>query len=164
MRLVIDASAALYFAASRNGFSQLGPHSTVAPPLLWSEFVSALHQLVRRQGISADLAAHARTALRDAQIERSTPPDLLEEAWRVADECGWAKTYDAEYVAFARLVDAPLWTRDARLARGAARIVSVLTPADLSAGRWIKADAPRARKARPGSRRCCPCSLLTRFR
>ena len=52
-------------------------------------------------------------------------------AWEVADALGWAKTYDAEYVALAQHLDCPLLTIDARLARGAGRVVSIVGPADL---------------------------------
>jgi len=40
---------------------------------------------------------------------------LIEEAWRVADRLGWAKTYDAEYLALARVLKCRLLTSDAKL-------------------------------------------------
>lgn len=61
----------------------------------------------------------------------TTPDGLLAEAWRIADTAGWAKTYDAEYVAAARLTDLTLVTPDNRLRKGAARFVDVRTPAQL---------------------------------
>jgi predicted nucleic acid-binding protein len=42
------------------------------------------------------------------------PGELAGEAWRIADELGWAKTYDANYVALARLLGCKLVTLDAR--------------------------------------------------
>lgn len=56
---------------------------------------------------------------------------LHERAWTLADELGWAKTYDAEYVALAQILDIPLLTVDGRLARGVAHLVPVVGPADL---------------------------------
>jgi predicted nucleic acid-binding protein len=56
---------------------------------------------------------------------------LAEEAWRIADELGWAKTYDAEYVALASLLDCRLVTVDGRLRRGADRLGFVVGPTEL---------------------------------
>jgi predicted nucleic acid-binding protein len=47
------------------------------------------------------------------------------------DAFGWAKTYDAEYVALAKLLDCRLLTVDGRLRRGADRLGFVITPAEL---------------------------------
>jgi predicted nucleic acid-binding protein len=44
------------------------------------------------------------------------------EAWRIADSFGWSKTYDAEYLALALLLDAVLVTLDRRLQRAAERL------------------------------------------
>jgi len=44
---------------------------------------------------------------------------------------GWAKTYDAEYVALARTLECSLLTTDRRLQRGAERIVDTVGPSDL---------------------------------
>jgi predicted nucleic acid-binding protein len=77
--------------------------------------------------VSPALAKLALEALESAAIERVALPDLYATAFRVATQMGWAKTYDAEYVALAQLLDRPLLTADARLARGAARLVRVLS-------------------------------------
>jgi predicted nucleic acid-binding protein len=53
------------------------------------------------------------------------------QAWVVADELGWARTYDAEYVALARSLECRLVTLDERLRRGAGRVVEVIGPADV---------------------------------
>jgi predicted nucleic acid-binding protein len=47
---------------------------------------------------------------------------LGREAWRISDEFGWAKTYDAEYLALAILLNAKLVTFDRRMARAAERL------------------------------------------
>jgi predicted nucleic acid-binding protein len=44
---------------------------------------------------------------------------------------GWAKTYDANYVALARLRDCRLVTLDARLRRGTGRLGLVVGPTEL---------------------------------
>ena len=53
------------------------------------------------------------------------------EAWQVSNELGWAKTYDAEYVALARLLNCRLITLDARLRRTAGRVALVIAPSEL---------------------------------
>lgn len=52
-------------------------------------------------------------------------------AWQIAEDFGWAKTYDAEYVALAKELDCRLVTFDGRLRRGANRLGFVVTPAEL---------------------------------
>jgi predicted nucleic acid-binding protein len=44
---------------------------------------------------------------------------------------GWAKTYDAQYVALARLLDCKLVTLDERLIRGIERLDIAVRPRDL---------------------------------
>lgn len=129
--LVVDASAALYAATSMQGLDQLVPWEPVAPPLLWSEALSVLHESAWRKAISHDLAARARDRLLSAAIERRAPEELHIEAWRTAEELGWAKTYDAEYVALARLLGCSLLTVDGRLRRGAGRLVAIMGPTEL---------------------------------
>ncbi len=132
VRLVIDASVAVRLALEASGFQLLTDrHELSAPPLLWSESLSVLHELAWRREISVGLGGVASKRLLSAPVAPAAPPGLLAEAWRVADEAGWAKTYDAEYVAAARLTDRPLVTLDSRLSRGAARFIDVRTPADL---------------------------------
>lgn len=129
--LVIDASVALSAALTRDGFDRLREHDLVAPPLLWSEVVSTLREHAWRQEISGPLAAQSLDAFLAAPIRRHGPRRLAREAWWVAEELGWAKTYDAEYVALARLEGCRLLTRDDRLRRGAVRLVECIGPAEL---------------------------------
>jgi predicted nucleic acid-binding protein len=90
-----------------------------------------IHELWWRRQISERLAGSAFSALLGAPIARRESRRLRREAWRIADELGWAKTYDAEYVALARLMGCPLFTIDDRLRRGAARLVTIVGPRDL---------------------------------
>jgi len=105
--------------------------SLVGPPLLWSESLSVLHELRWRREISDGLASSALNALLSAPIARRAPQQLSREAWRVAEELGWAKTYDAEYVALARILDCRLLTLDDRLRRTAGRLIEVVGPHEL---------------------------------
>jgi len=124
---VIDASAALHAAASERGFDGFSA-ILVAPALLWSECTSVLREMQYRGEISTALKEAALARLVDGPIRRRSPRRLYIEASRLAVELGWAKTYDAEYVALARMLDAPLLTRDARLVRGAGRVLSSVNP------------------------------------
>ena len=130
MRLVIDASAAVQVCLAGSGFDLLDGHDLSAPVLLRFEVLSVLHEAVWRKQISVELAAVARQRLSSAPVTFEAGADA-EEAWDVSERLGWAKTYDAEYVALARREQAPLLTLDRRLARGAARLVQVLTPEQL---------------------------------
>ena len=129
--LVVDASAIVQACLSEADLDRLNDHDLIAPPLLWSEATSVLHELEWRREISRQLSDRSRGRLAQMRIRRRFPADLLAEAWRVATELGWAKTYDAEYVALARLTRSPLLTVDARLAAAAARLVEVRAPTDL---------------------------------
>jgi predicted nucleic acid-binding protein len=94
----------------------------MAPPLLWPEVRSVLH-VARWRGLLTDADAQRsleifeRSPIRERKHRR-----LATHAWAVADELGWMKTYDAEYLALASLTDAPLASRDRRMTRGAARL------------------------------------------
>ncbi len=129
--LVIDASVAVAASWSADGFEEFGDERLLAPALLWSEARSALHELLSRREITREDAERAHARLERSPIERSRHKRLGPEAWRVADELGWAKTYDAEYVALAALFGCRLVTLDARLRRATARLGFVVAPSDL---------------------------------
>ena len=98
---------------------------------MWSEVTSVLHELKWRKEISSQLANIGLERLATADVSARGPKGLTTEAWRIADQLGWAKTYDAEYLALARLMRCRLLTTDAKLKAAAGRIVEVIGPADL---------------------------------
>ena len=131
LTLVLDASAVLNACLGQDGFRPYARETLVAPPLLWSEVPSALHEGQWRGELPREAATGALKRLAEARIIRKTHPRLILEAWRIADELGWAKTYDAEFVALAALLDCQLVTLDLRLRRGAAALGFVVTPTEL---------------------------------
>jgi predicted nucleic acid-binding protein len=128
--LVIDANIAVATSFEPNHLSALDAHGPFfAPPLMWSEALSALHEARWRREISPSLADLARSNLNSLSIERR---DIDHDAaWHVAEELGVAKTYDAEYLALARLLNCRVVTLDHRLRRGADRLGLVVTPEEL---------------------------------
>jgi len=131
MVLVIDASAAVQASLASHGFALLDQEELVAPALLWSEVPSVLHEMAWRGTMSRALGREALERFLAAPISARRHARLTPEAWRIADELGWAKTYDAEYVALARLLGSRLLTLDARLRRTASRLVEILGPGQL---------------------------------
>ncbi len=103
----------------------------VAPCLLWSEVTSVLNEMRWRGEVSEELAESAFSRLLTATITRRADESLYAGARDVARELGWKKTYDAEYVALARMLDTKLLSRDERLRRGAGRLVTVVGPDEL---------------------------------
>ncbi len=129
--LVLDASVVIRACDATGGFDLLGDTALVAPALMWSEVRSALHEAAWRGEVSSARAEKMLRALEDGPVQLCAHESLGYEAWRVADELGMAKTYDAEYVALARLLDCRLVTLDGRLRRGAERLGFVVGPSEL---------------------------------
>lgn len=130
---MIDASLVVEWCVAPDApeLPELLRDELCAPPLMWSESQSALRERVWRGELEGDNTDRARGRLSRVGVKRKTHPRLFDETWRVADELGWAKTYDAEYVALASLLDCRLVTVDGRLRRGADRLGFVVGPTEL---------------------------------
>lgn len=103
----------------------------VAPSLLWSEVRSVLHEALWRGDVSEDLARRSLDSLGASGIRERGHRRLGETAWRIANDLGHAKTYDAEYLALAELLGCRFVTLDARLRRSAGRLGYVIGPDEL---------------------------------
>ncbi|HTZ63807.1 MAG TPA: hypothetical protein VMB51_06855 [Solirubrobacteraceae bacterium] len=77
------------------------------------------------------LSASIRSGTAAIHVAERMHVELTMTAWRIASELGWAKAYDAEYLAIARLLDTRVVTLDMRLRRGADRLGLVVTPSEL---------------------------------
>jgi predicted nucleic acid-binding protein len=88
--LVIDASAAVDLCLSPSGFDELSGEDLVAPQLIRSESLSALHEMRWRGEIPDEMAELGLERRREMPVRIELPSELSEEAWRVAEEFGWA--------------------------------------------------------------------------
>ncbi|MDQ4124402.1 MAG: type II toxin-antitoxin system VapC family toxin [Actinomycetota bacterium] len=122
MTVVVDANVAFEALSTTDGFRRLGDVELVAPPLLWSEVRSALHVAVWRGVLGDEAAKSAHAALDSGPVRERRHRSLGRVAWEIADELGWAKTYDAEYLALASLLAIPIVTFDGRVARAAGQL------------------------------------------
>jgi predicted nucleic acid-binding protein len=121
-RFVLDASAVIHLASA--GIKVRGTHKLLAPTLLRSQTLSALHEAVQRGEIPAGVARDRLTRIGRIPIRLLGDAVLRRRAWELADQLGWASTYNAEYVALTQLQADALITLDAKLARSIKGIVA----------------------------------------
>jgi predicted nucleic acid-binding protein len=122
----------VYVALSEGRLAGIDRFTLHAPPLMWSEALSALVEAAYRGAMPDAVLPVALERIevlpvRSAGGDRAHRRSVLE----IAQALRWAKTYDAEYVALARSLRCPLLTVDARLQRGAGRLIEVLGPTDI---------------------------------
>jgi predicted nucleic acid-binding protein len=121
-RFVVDAGAVLHLAST--GVEVPAKHELLAPTLLRSQALSALHEAVQRGEIPADVARERLTGVRRMRIRLLGDAVLQRRAWDLADQLGWASTYNAEDVALTQLQADAFVTLDAKLARSVKGIVA----------------------------------------
>jgi predicted nucleic acid-binding protein len=122
-RFVVDASAVLHLAAEEIDIP--AAHKLLAPTLLRSQTLSALHEAVQRGAIPADVARERLARIGRMPIRLLGDGVLRRRAWDLATKHGWASTYDAEYVALTQLQADALVTLDEDLARRVEGIVAI---------------------------------------
>ena len=121
-RFVVDASAVIHLAGA--GVEVAGEHRLLAPTLLRSQTLSALHEAVQRGEITSEVARDRLTHIGRMPIRLLGDAVLRRRAWDLADQLGWASTYNAEYVALTQLQADAFVTLDAELARSVGGIVA----------------------------------------
>jgi predicted nucleic acid-binding protein len=134
-RFVVDAGAVLHLASEEVDVP--AAHKLLAPTLLRSQTLSALHEAVRRGELPADVARDRLARIRRMKIRLLGDAVLQRRAWELADQLGWDSTYNAEYVALTQLQADAFVTMDAKLARSVKGIVATAS---------IDALKPSARK------------------
>lgn len=85
-----------------------------APHLVDAEVGHVLRRGVRNGGIEAEAARQALEELSLMPVRRARHRPLIPRAWELRDNLSF---YDALYVALAEILEQPLLTFDARLAR-----------------------------------------------
>lgn len=141
-KYVVDAGAVLQLASA--GVEVPGEHELLAPTLLRSQTLSALHEAVHRGEIPADVARDRLTRIGRMPIRLLGDAVLRRRAWDLADQLGWASTYNAEYVALTQLQADAFVTLDAELARSVKGIVPTASRGELR-------SSPRAATGNAGS-------------
>lgn len=120
-RFVVDAGAVLHLASE--DVKVPAKHELLAPTLLRSQTLSALHEAVQRGELDADVARDRLTRVGQMKIRLLGDAVLRRRAWEVADQLGWASTYDAEYVALTQLQADAFVTLDSKLGESVKGIV-----------------------------------------
>ncbi len=126
-RYVIDAPTLLHLVA--NDVRVSPRHQLVAPNLIRSQALSLLLEAVRRGDLTDDLALKHHERLTELKMRLLGDRLSRRTAWTIARERGWETTYDAEYLAVAKLQADALVTVDSALARKAKDVVP-LAPLD----------------------------------
>ena len=124
-RFVVDCGAVLHLVSE--GIEVPAEHELLAPTLLRSQTLSALHEAVHRGEIPPDVALERLARMRALPIRLLGDAVLRRRAWDVAEQLGWAETYDAEYIALTQLQADAFVTQDAELARRVDGIVPTAT-------------------------------------
>jgi predicted nucleic acid-binding protein len=121
-RFVVDAGVVLDLARTEAKVGRA--HELLAPTLLRSQTLSALHEAVQRGELPADVARERLTRVGRMKIRLLGDAVLRRRAWELADQLGWASTYNAEYLALTQLQADAFVTLDAELARKVEGIVA----------------------------------------
>ncbi len=128
MTWVADASVVVvYLLGDASETERTGMLGDVhAPSLVDVEVTQTLRGLLRAGKIDVTTADVGREELTQLSVRRHPDGQMLRRSWELRDVC---TTYDALYVALAEALDAPLITRDARLARAVSNRIEVVASA-----------------------------------
>ncbi len=122
---MIDSGVALELA--RREIEPAGEHELLAPTLLRSQTLSALHAAVHAGDVRPEIALARLAWIWALPIRLLGDAVLRRRAWKIAEQLGWAETYTAEYIALTQLQADAFVTLDSELARHVDGIVPVAT-------------------------------------
>ena len=128
-RFVVDCSVVLHLASE--GIDVPAEHRLLAPTLLRSQALSALHGAVHRGEIAPNVALDRLAFISAMPIRLLGDAVLRRRAWDLAERLGWAEAYEAEYVALTQLQADAFVTLDEELARRVDGVVRTATVEEL---------------------------------
>jgi predicted nucleic acid-binding protein len=120
-RFVVDSGVVLHLASE--GLEVSAEHELLAPTLLRSQTLSAVHEAVHRGELPRDVALDRLSRVWAMPIRLLGDAVLRRRAFDLAEQLGWAETYDAEYLALTQLQADAFVTLDPELARRADGVV-----------------------------------------
>ena len=120
-RFVVDCGGVLHLASE--GIEVRAEHELLAPTLLRSQTLSAVHEAVHAAEIPPDVALERLSRIWAMPIRLLGDAVLRRRAFDLAEQLGSAETYDAEYLALTQLQADAFVTLDPELARRAEGIV-----------------------------------------
>jgi predicted nucleic acid-binding protein len=124
-RFVIDSGTTLQLASASIAVS--AKHKLQAPTLWRSETLSKLYEAVRQGKLTHDAAREQLGYINRLKIRLLGDAVLRRRAWEVAEELGFATTYEAEYIALAQLQKCTFVSTDKRLLKRADKLVPTAT-------------------------------------
>jgi predicted nucleic acid-binding protein len=124
-RFVVDCGVVLHLASE--GIEVPPEHELLAPTLLRSQTLSALHEAVHRGELPPGVGRDQLARIRVMPIRLLGDAVLRRRAWDLAEQLGWAETYEAEYIALTQLQADAFVTLDTELARQVEGIVPTAT-------------------------------------
>jgi len=124
-RFVVDCGVVLELA--QEDFELPAGHELLAPTLLRSQTLSRLHEAVHAGELEPEVARERIARVNALPIRLLGDAVLRRRAWEVADQLGWAETYDAEYIALTHLQADAFVTLDPELARTVEGTVALAT-------------------------------------
>ena len=131
-RFVVDAGVVLHLVSAE--IEVAAGHELLAPTLLRSQTLSALHEAVHRGELPAEVGRDRLTRVGRMPIRLLGDAVLRRRAWDLADQLRWSPTYTAEYVALTQLQADAFVTLDAELADSLDGIVATAPVDALRAG------------------------------
>ena len=124
-RFVVDCGVVLRLASE--GIEVRAEHELLAPTLLRSQTLSAVRGAVHAGELTADAGLDRLNRVWAIPIRLLGDAVLRRRAFELAEQLGWAETYDAEYLALTQLQADAFVTLDPELARRSEAVVPTAT-------------------------------------